>query len=226
MIFFLLSLFPPFHEAEEFGFGDISRFAKPFFSVTYQSLFSLPELQSVKIALNNERYGGLISHFGTDLYREMMLGGRYKLELENLYLIVTPSLLYLNQVGEENFGFNTDLRAGVFYNQYHIFLNAIHPVSYIRGGTIPVELELCILYENQWSTIGLKVNFLEGWGTGLGFGYTLKFPNFQAGLGLLTNPMIPTAGFIVDVGNICFSSGFQNHPDLGLSNTFTVNYRR
>ena len=226
MIFILFSLFPPLREAEEFGFGDIRRLTGPSLSVTYQNLFSISELQSVKIEWNRERYGLLLSHFGTELYREMVFGGSYKLELENLWLMIEPSLLYLSQKDEDNFGFNTNFMIGLFVKNYEIYLNAIHPISYISGETIPAEMELCMLYDNEWNRIGLKLDFLEGWGIGLGFGYLLKFTNFEVGVGLLTNPFIPTIGFSMDIGSIRFGAGFQNHTDLGLSRTFTVHYRR
>ncbi len=226
MIFLFFLLFPPIYDASEFGFGNIKEFSGPSLSMTYQTLFSLSELQSVKIAYNQERYGLCVSHFGTDLYREIMCKGIYRLALENIWLAGELSLLYLSQGEERNPGIDIDFNIGYRWNDYRIYLNAIHPVSYIAGEMLPVELEICSLYENEWNRIGFKVNFLEGWGVGLGFGYLLKFPNFKAGLGLLTNPVIPTAGFSLDIGDIRFTTGFQNHPDLGPSETYTVHYYR
>ncbi len=226
MILILLSLFPPLRNAEEFGFGDITRLRNPSLAITYQNLFSISELQSVKIDWNGKRYGLLISHFGTELYGEIVLGVRYKLELENVWLMVEPSLLYLSQQDEDNFGFSADFMGGLIWKDYGIYLNAINPLSYIAGETIPVEMELCMLYDNKWHSVGFKLDFLEGWGTGLGFGYSLKFTNFKAGVGLLTNPLIPTAGFSMDIASIRFEAGFQNHPHLGLSRTFTIYYMR
>lgn len=226
MIFILLSLFPPLHEAREFGFGDIPRITKPSISVTYQNLFSISELQSMQVTWNRERYGFILSHFGTELYREIVFGVRYKLDLENIWLMVEPSLLYLSQNNEDNIGFNGDFMMGLIGKDYEIYLNTIHLISYIRGETIPVEMELCLLFDSEWNSIGLKFSFIEDWGIGLGFGYILKFTNFEAGLGLITNPLIPTAGISIDIGSIRFSAGFQNHPDLGLSRTFTIYYMR
>jgi hypothetical protein len=226
MILILLSLYPPLREAEEFGFGDITRLKTPSISVTYQNLFSISELQSVKVEWNNDKYGFQLLHFGTKLYREITIGGRYNLTIENIYIVLEPSLLCLSQNDKDNYGFNSNFMLGIMLRDYKIYLNAIHPISYIRGQTIPVEMELCLIYENEWNSVGFKLDYLEDWGIGLGFGYTLKFTNFKAGIGLLTNPMIPTAGFSVDVGNVCFCAGFQNHPELGLSRTFTVYYKR
>ncbi|MEA1913054.1 MAG: hypothetical protein U9N06_04375 [candidate division WOR-3 bacterium] len=226
MILLTFSLFPPLLTATEFSFGNIRLPKEPSFSVSYQDLFSLSELQSVKVSWNEKSYGFGISHFGTSLYREMSFSGSYRLEIDNAFLMIEPSLLFLTQKDEDNLGFDADFMMGLSLKDYGIYLNAFHPFSWIRNNTIPIVTELCGVFSNEWNKVGFKLDFTEGWGISLGFGYCVKFPNFTTTLGLLTNPLIPSCGVSMDLRKIRFSAGFQNHPDLGLSETFTVQYRR
>jgi len=224
MILIILSLFPPFRTAEEFGFGNIPQMPENSFSVSYQNLYSLPELQTVQINWLNGSYGTGISHFGTSFYRELILEGVFTKLIDKTFFLVKPSILNLSQEDENNFGFSTEFLIGFSLSNHSIYLKSFHPVSWIRNSTIPSELELCGVYTDEWNRIGVKLNFTENWGIGLGFGYEIRFPTFNASLGLLTNPLVPTAGFSFDLSNTEFTIGVQNHPQLGLSETFTVNY--
>lgn len=224
MFLFLLSLFPPLRTAEEFGFGNISEPPKDFLSITYQNLYLLPELQTLRVNWCQNFYGLGITHFGTSFYRELTLEGLYRIKTDKTFFLIEPSLLYLSQENENNLGFSTAFIAGIFLKNHRLCFKAFHPISWIRKNTIPAELELCGVYTNAWNKIGAKINFLENWGIGLGFGYKIKFPTFNASLGISTNPLVPTAGFSFDFQKMNLAIGIQNHPDLGLSETFTVNY--
>jgi len=225
MVFLLIfSLFPPLRTAEEFGFGNIPNEPENSFSVTYQNLYSVPEFQTVKIDWLNNSYGIGISHFGTSFYRELILAGTFVKRIDETFFIIKPSLLNLSQEDENNIGFSTEFLIGFSLSNHSIYIRSFHPISWIRSGTIPSELELCGVYTDEWNKIGIKLNYTENWGIGLGFGYEIRFPTFNASLGLLTNPLIPTAGFSFALSNIKFAIGVQNHPQLGLSETFTVNY--
>jgi hypothetical protein len=220
----ILSLFPPLRTAEEFGFGNIAEAPENSFSVTYQNLYSIPELQTVRINWLNDSYGLGISHFGTSFYRELILEGIFTKQIDKTFFLVQPSLLNLSQEDQDNFGFSADFLIGIILVNHAIYFKSFNPLSWIRNSTIPAELELCGIYSDEWNKIGIKINFLENWGIGLGFGYEIKFPTFNASLGLLTNPLIPTAGFSFEFSKMKFAIGIQNHPDLGLSETLTVNY--
>jgi hypothetical protein len=225
MVFLLIfSLFPPLRTAEEFGFGNIPRELENSFSVTYQNLYAIPELQTVKIDWLNGSYGIGFSHFGTSFYRELILEGTLIKQIDKTFFIIEPSLLNLSQEDEDNFGFSADFLIGFSLPNHSVYLRTFHPVSWIRNSTIPAELELCGVYTDEWNKIGVKLNYTENWGIGLGFGYEIRFPTFNASLGLLTNPLIPTAGFSFELSKMRFGVGIQNHPYLGLSETFTVNH--
>jgi hypothetical protein len=224
VILIIFSLFPPLRAAEEFGFGNIPEIPENSLSVSYQNLYAVPELQTVKIDWVNNSYGIGISHFGTSFYRELTLEGIFAKQIEQTFFIIKPSLLSLSQEDENNLGFTTEFLIGFSLSNHSIYLRSFHPVSWIRNSTILSELELCGVYNDEWNKIGVKINFTENWGIGLGFGYEIRFPTFNASLGLLTNPLIPTAGFSFDLQNTEFVIGVQNHPQLGLSETFTVNY--
>jgi hypothetical protein len=225
MVFLLISsLFPPLRTAEEFGFGNIPEMPENSFSVSYQNLYAIPELQTVKIDWLNGSYGIGISHFGTSFYRELTLEGIFIRQIDKTFFIIEPSLLRLSQEDEDNFGFTTDFLIGLSLPNHSIYLRAFHPLSWIRNSTIPSELELYGVYRDEWNKIGVKINYTENWGIGLGFGYEIRFPTFNASLGLLTNPLIPTAGFSFKFSKMRFAIGIQNHPYLGLSETFTVNH--
>jgi len=225
MVFLLIfSLFPPLRKAEEFGFGNMAEEPENAFSVTYQNLYAMSELQTVKVNFLKGSYGTGISHFGTSFYRELTLEGVFIKRIDKTFFIIEPSLLNLSQEDENNFGFTTGFLIGLSLTNHIIYIKSFHPLSWIRNGTIPSELELCGIYTDEWNKIGVKLNFTENWGIGLGFGYEIKFPTFNASLGLLTNPLIPTAGFSFALSNMKFAIGVQNHPQLGLSETFTVNY--
>jgi hypothetical protein len=225
MVFLLIfSLFPPLRTAEEFGFGNIPREPENSFSVTYQNLYAIPELQTVKIDWLNGSYGIGFSHFGTSFYRELILEGTLIKQIDKTFFIIEPSLLNLSQEDEDNFGFSADFLIGFSLPNHSVYLRTFHPVSWIRNNTIPAELELCGVYTDEWNKIGVKLNYTENWGIGLGFGYEIRFPTFNASLGLLTNPLIPTAGFSFELSKMRFGVGIQNHPYLGLSETFTVNH--
>jgi len=225
MVFLLIfSLFPPFRTAEELGFGNIPGMPENAFSVSYQNLYAIPELQTVKIDFLNGSYGIGISHFGTSFYRELKLEGILTKQIEQTFFIIKPSLLNLSQEDENNLGFSSEFLIGFSLSNHSICLKSFHPVSWIRNSTIPGELELCGVYTDEWNKIGIKINFTENRGIGLGFGYEIKFPTFNASLGLLTNPLIPTAGFSFEFSKTRFAIGIQNHPYLGLSETFTVKH--
>jgi hypothetical protein len=224
MLLIIFSLFPPLRTAEEFGFGNIPEIPENSFSVTYQNLYSIPELQTVKINWFNNSYGIGISHFGTSFYRELILEGIFLKQIDKAFFIIEPSFLNLSQEDEDNLGFSTNFLIGLSLPNHRIYLRAFHPVSWIRNSTIPGELELCGTYQDEWNKIGIKLNYTENWGMGLGFGYEIRFPTFNASLGLLTNPLIPTAGFSFEFSKMKFAIGIQNHPDLGLTETFTVNH--
>jgi len=224
MFLIIFSLFPPLRTAQETGFGNIPKLPQKSFSVTYQNSYSISELQTVRINWLADSYGLGISHFGTSFYRELIMGGIFRTTIDKTFFIIEPSFLHLSQEDEDNFGFSADFLIGISLVNHGIYFKALHPVSWIRNSTIPAELELCGIYTDQWNEIGAKINFTENWGIGLGFGYEIKFPTFDASLGLLTNPLIPTAGFSFKISNIKFAIGIQNHPDLGLSETFTVNH--
>ena len=224
MFLIIFSLFPPLRAAEEFGFGNIPDDPEKTFSVTYQNLYSMQELQTVRIDYINNYFGIGISHFGTSFYRELILEGLFIKQIDKTFFIIEPSLLNLSGKDEDNFGFTTNFLIGLALPNHRIYLNAFHPVSWIRNSTIPAELELCGVYQDEWSKIGIKINYTENWGIGLGFGYEVRFPTFNASLGLLTNPLIPTAGFSFNFSKMRFAIGIQNHPYLGLSETFTVNH--
>jgi hypothetical protein len=224
MLLIMLSLFPPLRTAEEFGFGNIALAPENSFSVTYQNLYSLPELQTVRINWLNVSYGLGISHFGTSFYRELILKGIFIKQIDRTLFLVEPSLLNLSQEDQNNFGFSADFLIGIILVNHALYFKAFNPLSWIRNSTIPAELELCGIYNDEWNKIGMKINYLENWGIGLGFGYEIKFPTFNASLGLLTNPLVPTAGFSFKFSKMKFAIGIQNHPDLGLSETLTVNY--
>jgi hypothetical protein len=226
MFLIIFSLFPPLRSAEEFGAGNIPFLPENSFSVTYQNLYSLPELQTVQIDWFVDRYGMSISHFGNSFYRELAMKGSYKMAIDKTFFIIDPSLLYLSQEDEYNFGFGADFLFGIFLLNHGVYFRAFNALSWIRDSSIPAELELCGIYTDEWNKIGVKINFLENWGVGLGFGYQIKFPTFNASLGLLTNPFVPTIGFSFGFSTIKLSVGIQNHPDLGLSETFTVNYEK
>ncbi len=224
MFLIILSLFPPLRTAEEFGFGNIPGLPENCLSVTYQNLYSLPELQTVRINWLNDSYGLGISHFGTSFYRELILEGIFIKQIDKTFFLVEPSLLNLSQEDQDNFGFSADFLIGIVLVNHTLYFKAFNPLSWIKNSSIPAELELCGIYADEWNKIGVKINFLENWGIGLGFGYEIKFPTFNASLGLLTNPLIPTAGFSFKFSKMKFAIGIQNHPDLGLSETLTVNY--
>jgi len=224
MFLIIFSLFPPLRTAQEIGFGNISELPEKSFSVTYQNLYSISELQTVRINWLADSYGLGISHFGTSFYRELIMEGIFRITIDKTFFIIEPSFLHLSGEDKDNFGFSADFLIGISLVNHGIYFKAFHPVSWIRNSTIPAELELCGIYTDQWNEIGVKINFTENWGIGLGFGYEIKFPTFGASLGLLTNPLIPTAGFSFKISNIKFAIGIQNHTDLGLSETFTVNY--
>ena len=224
MLLIIISLFAPLRTAEEFGFGNIPEEPENTFSVTYQNLYSIPELQTVRIDWVNNSYGIGISHFGTSFYRELILEGIFIKQIDKTFFLIEPSLLNLSQEDEDNFGFTINFLIGLSLPNHSIYLRSFHPVSWIRNSTIPAELELCGVYQDEWNKIGVKVNYTENWGIGLGFGYEIKFPTFNAALGLLTNPLIPTAGFSFKLSKMKFTIGIQNHPNLGLSETFTVNH--
>jgi hypothetical protein len=224
MFLIIFSLFPPLRTAEEFGFGNIPELPENSLSVTYQNLYSLPELQTVKINWSADSYGLGISHFGTSFYRELILEGLHRIMIEKTFFIIEPSLLYLSQADEDNFGLSVDFLIGIFLVNHALYFKACNSLSWIRNSTIPAELELCGIYADEWNKIGVKINFSENWGIGLGFGYEIRFPTFNVSLGLLTNPLVPTAGFSFKFSKMKFAIGIQNHPDLGLSETLTVNY--
>lgn len=224
MFLIIFSLFPPLRAAEEFGFGNIPDEPENSFSVTYQNLYALPELQTVKIDWLNGFYGLGISHFGTSFYRELTLECIFIKKIDKTFFIIEPAFLNLSQEDEDNLGFSTNFLIGVSLSNHSILLRAFHPVSWIRNSTIPSKIELCGVYQDQWNKIGIKLHFTENWGMGLGFGYEIKFPTFNASLGLLTNPLIPTAGFSFEFSDMKFAIGIQNHPDLGLSQTITVSH--
>ena len=224
MFLIIFSLFPPLRTAEEFGFGNIPEAPENSFSVTYQNLYSIPELQTVRINWLKDSYGLGISHFGTSFYRELILEGIFTGQIDKTFFMIEPSLLRLSGENGDNFGFSADFLIGISLVNHGICFKAFHPVSWIRSSTIPAELELCGIYQDEWNKIGIKINFTENWGIGLGFGYGIKFPTFDASLGLLTNPLIPTAGFSFKFSKMNLAIGIQNHPDLGLSETFTVNF--
>jgi hypothetical protein len=224
MFLIIFSLFPPLRTAEEFGFGNISLEPENSFSVTYQNLYAIPELQTVRIDWLNDSYGIGISHFGTSFYRELILESIFIKQIDKTFFMIEPSLLNLYQEDEDNFGFGVDFLIGISLPNHGVYLKAFHLLSWIRNSTIPSELELCGVYQDEWNKIGVKINFTENWGIGLGFGYEIRFPTFNASLGLLTNPLIPTAGFSFEFSKMKFAIGIQNHPYLGLSETFTVNH--
>jgi hypothetical protein len=224
MLLIIFSLFPPLRAAEEFGFGNIPDDPENFFSVTYQNLYALPELQTVKIDWVNDSYGLGISHFGTSFYRELTLGGIFIKKIDETFFMFEPILLNLSQEDEDNLGLTANFSVGLSLPNHSVYLRAFHPVSWIRNSTIPSELELCGVYRDEWNKIGIKINYTENWGIGLGFGYEIRFPTFNASLGMLTNPLIPTAGFSFEFSKMRFAIGIQNHPYLGLSETFTVNH--
>ena len=138
--------------------------------------------------------------------------------------MVEPTLLNLSQEDGDNLGFTANFSVGLSLPNHSVYLRAFHPISWIRNSMIPSELELCGIYQDEWNKIGIKLNYTENWGIGLGFGYEIRFPTFNASLGLLTNPLIPTAGFSFEFSKMRFAIGIQNHPYLGLSETFTVNH--
>lgn len=224
MFLIIISLFLPLRNAEEFGFGNVPELPENSISVTYQNLYSVPELQTVRLACLSETYGLGISYFGSTLYRESKISSIFRKKIDKTVIIIEPSLLHLLQEDEDNLGFSTDFLIGHFIENHGIYLKACNIVSWIRNSTIPSELEICGVYSDEWNKIGTKINFTENWGIGLGFGYEIKFPTFNASLGLLTNPLIPTAGFSFNLSRMEFAIGIQNHPDLGLSETITINY--
>jgi hypothetical protein len=224
MLLIIFSLFPPLRTAEEVGFGNIAEAPENSFSVTYQNLYSIPELQTVRINWFNDSYGLGISHFGTSFYRELTLEGIFIKQIDKTFFLVEPSLLNLSQEDQNNLGFSADFLIGIILVNHALYFKAFNSLSWIRNGTIPAELELCGIYGDEWNKVGIKINFLENWGIGLGFGYEIKFPTFNASLGLLTNPLVPTAGFSFEFSKMKFAIGIQNHPELGLSETLTVNY--
>lgn len=224
MLILLLSVFPPLRDAPSFSFGNIRRDRRESLSITYQNLYSLSELQTVRIKWNLDDYGIAVSHFGSELYREIKLSGNGFFTGENIYLSISPSLLYLAQKDGIYTGANLDLETGLTWNSYNLYVRAAHIISYIRGDVIPLEFELGSFYNDRWNSIGFRICFEENWGFVLGFGYMLKMGLFNAGIGLITNPYIPTAGFSIELQNIRFSAGFQNHPVLGFSETFTIYY--
>ncbi len=224
MFLIIISLFPPLRNAEEFGFGNIPELPEKILSVTYQNLYSIPELQTVQLTYSTNIYGLGISHFGSSLYRESKINGALRKEIDKTIFIIEPAILYLLQEDENNLGLSADFLIGYSIENHGIYLKACNPVSWIRNSSISSELEVCGIYSDEWNKIGIKINFTENWGIGLGFGYEIKFPTFDASLGLLTNPLIPTAGFSFKLSQTKFAIGIQNHPDLGLSETITVNY--
>lgn len=226
MFLIIFSLFPPLRTAQETGFGNIPVLREKSLSVTYQNLYSIPELQTVKINWITNSYGFGISHFGSSFYRESIIESVLKKRIDKTFFIIEPSLLHLSQQDKDNLGFSADFLIGLSLSNHDIYFKAFHSISWIRGSTIPSELEICGIYSDNWNKIGAKINFTENWGIGLGFGYEIKFPTFDASLGLLTNPLIPTTGFSFKASNIKFSIGIHNHPDLGLSETITVNYTK
>lgn len=224
MLLIIISLFPPLRSAEEFGFGNIPELPEKFLAVTYQNLYSIPELQTEKLTWINGIYGLGISHFGSSLYRESKISGILIKKTDKTIFMIEPSILYLLQEDEDNLGFSADFLIGFPIERHSIYLKASNPVSWIRNSSIPCELEVCGIYSDEWNKIGIKVNFTENWGIGLGFGYEIRFPTFNASLGLVTNPLIPTAGFSFRFSKMKFSIGIQNHPELGISETITINY--
>lgn len=224
MFLIIFSLFPPIRNAREFGFGNIYNFPEKDFSATYQNLYSLPELQTVKINWLIDSYGFGFSHFGSSLYRESKIKGILLKEIEKTIFIIEPSIIYLLQNKKDNFGFSADFLIGLSIENYEVYLKAFNSISWIKSSSIPSEMEVCGFYSDEWNKVGVKINFTENWGIGLGFGYEIKFPTFNASLGLLTNPLIPTMGFSFDFSRIKFAIGVQNHTDLGLSETITISY--
>jgi len=224
MLLIIISLFPPLRTAEEYGFGNIPELPEKSASVTYQNLYSVSELQTVKLDWLTDLYGIGLLHFGSSLYRESKISGILRKKVEETILIIEPSILYLFQEDQDNLGFSLDFLLAFSLENHEIYIKAYNPISWIRNSTISSELEACGIYSDEWNKIGIKINFTENWGIGLGFGYEIKFPTFNASLGLLTNPLIPTVGFSFKLSQTKFAIGIQNHPDLGLSETITVNY--
>ena len=85
MLLIIFSLFPPLRTAEEFGFGNIPYEPENSFSVTYQNLYAIPELQTVRINWLNDYYGIGISHFGTSFYRELTVGGIFIKQIDETF---------------------------------------------------------------------------------------------------------------------------------------------
>lgn len=224
MFFLIITMFPPLYDASEFGFGNIRRFRKQSILITYQELFQLKETRSTSFSYNRKNYSIRLIHFGSDLYRELTVELNYRKYLENLWFGLEPSLLYLSQSGDTYLGGTAGLFGGFRWKNYSLSVISRNSISYLAQETLPVEMEVSSVYENEWNEIGLKVNFLEQWGMSLGFGYKLIFPDMRVGVGLITNPEIPTFSFSLDVGRVTIDAGYQNHPNLGLSQTYTVIY--
>ncbi|MEO0293661.1 MAG: hypothetical protein ABIN61_05515 [candidate division WOR-3 bacterium] len=226
MFLIIFSLFPELRTADEFGFGNISRFLENSLFITYEKLYSLPELQTVKAVWKTKTYGIGISHFGSSFYRELAIESDYKVRSENTIFITEPSLLYLYQESKGELGFCLDFSFVLFLLNYEFSIRTFKILSWIKNTTIPTELELSGAYSDEWNEFGIKINFLENWGINMGFGYKIKFPRFTASLGLLTNPLVPTIGFSFEGALLRLSIGLQNHPELGFSEIFTIYYRK